>query len=108
MVHVKQLYGKSTEHYKQISKVTFEFYTLVTGIGIISIPGHHSNRTSENSSTALLSKCSFQDLTATGNSKRLIRSQGIDALPTLISRTKNSQHKIDLNIYKMEDAAANT
>lgn len=42
------------------------------------------------------------------NSKRLMRLQGTDALPTHISRTNNSYHKTDLNIYKMVNAAANT
>lgn len=42
------------------------------------------------------------------NSKRLMRLQGTDALPTLISRTNNSYHKMDLNIYKIVNAAANT
>lgn len=73
------------KHCNQINKTHFEFYRLVTGTGIMSIPNHHFNRTQDNSSMALFSsKCSFQDLIPTVNSERLIRLQGIDALPTLI------------------------
>lgn len=108
MVHEKQCYRKSTEHYNHITKSSFEFYRLVTDFGI-SIPSHHSNKTQENSSAALFSsKHSFQDLIATVNSERLTRLHDIDALPTLISGTRNSYHKIDLNIYKVVDAAAST
>lgn len=82
--------------------------TFHTCTGIISIPSHHSQG---NLSTGE-SLCSCQNVLSRPclplNAKRLMRLQATDAPPTLISRRNNSYHKMDLNIYKMVNTAANT